>query len=509
MDRQIRRLGIGLVALFGLLFAQLAYVQVVAADRIAENRANAARQIIAEYEVERGQILSRDGTSLARSVPAPERSRYRFLRRYPGGAAFGQLTGYYSLIYGRSGLEQSMNPYLSGDAPELAVSTFADLVLGKPKKGGTVRTTLDTDLQVLAQQLVDDLPNGGAIAAIDPANGDVLALASAPSFDPNRLSTPDEQVARAYWAQLQEDPDKPLISKAFQEVYLPGSTFKMVTAAAAIENGYGPDSVWPNPPELELPQTTATLENFGDEWCLGGASQITLAQAFTVSCNVTFGEIGLELGPEALAAQARGFAFCPTDPTADNRCLEETLSFELPMENGRFPVPSYYAERQGGVAFAATGLDNDLTNPLHEALIAGAIANGGTMFNPRLVTEIRDPSGRVVRGFEPREWDTPISKRTSSDLTQMMLNVVSAGTGTAAQIPGIPVAGKTGTATNGEDEPPNAWFTAFAPAGDPAQRPRIAVSVIVLDGGDLGNEATGGIVAAPIAREVIQAYLQG
>ncbi|CAN5725703.1 D,D-transpeptidase PbpA [soil metagenome] len=507
MDRRIRRLGVGLVGLFALLFAQLSYVQVIRADHIKAQPANARRQIIAEYRVERGQILSADGVVLAQSVRNEERrAELLFRRTYDEGALYAGLTGYYSRIFGRAELEQAANPFLSGDAPELAVSTFTDLILGRDRKGGAVFTTIRSDLQEAAALALGDLP--GAVVAIEPASGDVLALYANPSYDPNAISSGTDEEINAAWDEVTADPAKPLISRAKDELFLPGSTGKLITASAALENGVDPTGdQWPNPHVLDLPQTTNTLENFGGSLCNGGSRTVSMAEAFQESCNVTFAEIGLDLGAREMSEQARAFGFCPTDPPAQVACEEPTIPFLLPWANGRFPVPSYFAERQPQLAFSSIGLDNVLTNPLHMALIAGAIANDGTMMQPRLITEVRDPTGRVVREFEPEQFGQPISDESARQLRAMMLSVTQGGTASSAfsGFP-IPVAGKTGTATNGENRPPNAWFTAFAPAapGDTAQ---VAVAVIVLDGGDLGDEATGGAVAAPIARAIIDAYL--
>ncbi len=501
MERRIRRLGVAIVVLFSLLFAQLAYVQVFAADDIKSHPANFSRQLIAEYNVQRGKILTADGLVLAESVPAPEGSRYRYERRYPQGDLYGYITGFYSRIYGRSALEQSMNSYLSGEAPELAISTFSDLFLGRPKRGANIFVTIEPDLQEVARTALGS--NEGAVVAMDPRSGDILALYSTPGFDPSELSSgTDEQMQRA-WKRLNADADKPLLARSHQELFLPGSSYKIVTASAALENGLGPDSQWPNPHRLTLPLTNEQLQNFGDDHCNGGSSQITLIEAFEESCNVTFAEVGLRLGAERLAAQARAYGLCGTLPPERTTCEERPITFELPFENGRFPEPEYFVQNEPLLAFSAIGLDNDLVNPLQMALIASAVANGGVMPQPRVVTEIRDSQGRVAREFDPGEVGRAISAESARALTQMMVAVVTEGSGYLAAIPGIQVAGKTGTATNGEGRAPNAWFTAFAPA----QNPRIAVSVIVLDGGNLGSEATGGQVAAPIVRSVIEAYL--
>jgi peptidoglycan glycosyltransferase len=502
MERRIRRLGIALVLLFAVLFGQLAYVQVFAADDIKNHPANFSRQLIAEYNVQRGKILTADGLVLAESVPAPEGSRYRFERRYPQGDLYGYITGFYSRIYGRSALERSMNSYLSGDASELALSTFSDLFLGRQKRGGNIFVTVDPNLQEVARTALG--ANKGAVVAMDPRTGDILALYSTPGFDPSELSSGSDPEIRRAWKRLNADPDKPLLALSHQELFLPGSSFKIVTASAALENGFGPESQWPNPHRLTLPLTNEQLQNFGDDHCNGGSSQITLIEAFEESCNVTFAEVGLRLGAEQLAAQARAYGLCGTLPPERTTCDGQLINFELPFQNGRFPEPIYFEQNDPLLAFSAIGLDNDLVNPLQMVLMASAVANGGVMPQPRIVSEVRDSQGRVAREFAARTVRRAISGSTAAKLTQMMIAVVNNGSGYRAAIPGIQVAGKTGTATNGEGRAPNAWFTAFAPAQDP----QIAVSVIVLDGGNLGSEATGGQVAAPIVRSVIEAYLR-
>lgn len=496
MDRQVRRLGAALLVLFLVLFAQINYLQVFAADRIENDPANALRQLIAEYEVNRGSILARD----AKTVLASSRrssGQLRFQRRYPQAERYAHITGFYSFVFGRTELEQSFNDFLAGDAAELLPQTLTDLVLGRPKKGAAIVTTIDPELQVAAEEAAAAEPGDVAVAAIDPSTGDVLALVAEPSYDPNVLSSQEPNMVRDAWDELNTDPEKPLVSRASDELFPPGSTFKIVTASAALENGFGPDSTWPNPPELDLPLTTETLENFGGSHCAGGANTITLETALKVSCNVTFGQVGLELGAEALAEQARLYGF-----TA--QAGEDVVPFDVPWVSGVFPGPETFEQRTPAVAVSAIGQQDVRTNPLHMALVAAAIGNGGVMMRPRLVTEVRDPSGRVIKTFEPEEFSTPLSPANAAALTQMMVGVTeSGGTGTAAAIPGVQVAGKTGTAQRGEGEAPHAWFVSFAPAEDP----QVAVAVIVLEGGSLGSEATGGAVAAPIARAVLGAAL--
>lgn len=486
MDRQIRRLTLAFLALFVLLFAQVNYLQVFAADRLATNDAN-QRYLLQEYSVQRGKILARD----KRTVLAFSRRTndlYRYLRVYPQGALYAQLTGFYSIIFGRSGLEASQNQWLSGRAPELLPQNLVDEILGRPKAGATIVTTLDPRLQTAARRALGSTQ--GAVVALDPSTGDVLAMVANPSYDPNPLASHNPRSARSAQGRLLRDPSKPLLSRAFQEVFAPGSTFKLVTTAAALEAGMRPNTLFANPPALDLPQTTHDLHNFGGEHCYGGAPQITVAQALQVSCNVVFGEVGLRVGADRLSAMAEAFGF------------NEQVPFALPFAEGQLPPES--VESPPALAFSAIGQQSVVANPLHMALVAGTVANGGVMMAPRLVTEVRDPSGRVVETFEPTEYGRPMSPQSASELTSMMVSVVQAGTGTAAQLENAQVAGKTGTAQNATGAP-HAWFVCFAPA----QNPRIAVAVLVLGGGNLGSEATGGHVAAPIARAVLQAALSG
>jgi penicillin-binding protein A len=488
VSRQIRRLGIALLALFVVTFVQLNYLQVFAAKRISENPAN-VRLIYQEYDVRRGSILASDArTVLAQSRPSS--GKLKFQRTYPNPELYAPLTGYYSLLFGRAGLEASEQDFLSGRASQLLPQNLVDEILGRTKTGATVITTIDANLQRIARQALGSLP--GAVVAMAPKTGNVLALYANPTYDPTPLGSHDTDVERAAWRRLLRDPSHPLLSRANQEVFAPGSTFKLITASAGLENGMTPATTFPNPRRLPLPQTTATIGNFGDEWCLGGASRITLAQALTISCNVTFAQVGLRVGADKLLAQAEAYGF------------NQQIPFQLPFAEGQLPPSTLGPEQVPNTALSAIGAASVRANPLQMALVAQAIANGGVEMQPNLVKEIRDASGRVVSSPPPVEFGRPISARTASELTQMMVSVVDQGTGTAAQIPGVQVAGKTGTAetTSGT---PHAWFVSFAPAQDP----RIVVGVVVLNGGNAGSEATGGLVAAPVARAVMEAALQG
>lgn len=486
MERQIRVVATGFLILFGLLGLNINYIQVIASSDLANNPAN-KRLLIQEYDVQRGQILAADRRTVIATSEETE-GALKYLRRYPLGRLYAHMSGYYSFVFGRAELEQSYNDLLSGRAPEVALQTFVDEVLGRDRRGASLVLTIDPGLQQAAAESLGDRP--GAVAAVNPQTGEVLALVANPSFDPNVLSSHNGKTIRSAWKRLNEDPDKPLLSAATDDFFPPGSTFKIVVAAAALENGVTPDTSFPNPPELDLPQTDRTLQNFGGDHCLGGASEITLAQALEVSCNVVFAEVGLELGAEKLAEQSRAFGYAGD------------IDFDIPFQEGNFPPADAFAEDLPGVAFSAIGQKDVRTNVLHMALIAGSIGNGGVMMQPKLVQEVRDPTGRIVRRLSPQTFGEPMSPQNADALTRMMQAVVESGTGTAAQISGVAVAGKTGTAQNPGGDP-HAWFVSFAPA----EQPTIAVAVVVLNGGDLGSEATGGAIAAPIARTVMEEAL--
>jgi peptidoglycan glycosyltransferase len=488
VDRRVRVLGLAFLAMFVLLFGQVNYLQVFAADRLAHNPAN-HRLILEEFDVQRGQILAADErTVLAKSVPTG--GTYKYQRVYPNGQLYGDITGYFSLIFGTSQLERTYNDYLDGRATALIPQNLVDEVLGRPKRGANIVTTIQPKLQQAAAQALGSLP--GAVVALDPRTGAVLAMVSNPRFDPNPLASHDTGVEKDTMRKLLNASGKPLVPRATQEVFPPGSTFKMVTSSAALQDGITPNTKFPNPPVLDLPQTTNTLQNFGGEHCLGGVPEITLAQALTVSCNVVFGEVGLRLGADKLVSQAQAFGF------------DRQMPFDVPFAEGQIPPASAFAEDQPGVAYSAIGQQSVAANPLQMALVAAAVANGGSEMAPHLVSQIRDASGRVVKSFGPTAFGQPISAGAASQLTAMMVDVVREGTGTAAQIPGVDVAGKTGTAQHGSAAAPHAWFVGFAPA----QAPQIVVAVVVLDGGSMGSEATGGRVAAPIVKAVMETALR-
>jgi penicillin-binding protein A len=481
MHQQIRRVGLGLLVAFLAVFAQLNYVQIFAAESIASNSAN-IRSLLREYSIKRGDIITADGVTIATSRSTDDNLEY--LRVYPGGELYGHTTGFYSIVFGTRALESAYNAQLLGEGGVISMQDIEDTFLGSGQRGDEVRLTVHSRLQqVAAASLGDQL---GSVVALDPQTGAVRALYSNPSFDPGPLASHDPPSIREYWNSLQpSSPTSPLVNKATSRSFPPGSTFKVVTAAAALESGrYTPQSSFPDPVAIDLPQTDQTLTNFTNAACTGTGS-IDLFTALEDSCDTTFGLIGLEIHDQVLAT-AEGFGF------------NQSIPFDVAGEPSAFPrVPD---DQEPFRAYAGIGQGDVAATPLQMALVAAGIANGGEVPRPRLVQEIRDPSGSVVEKPSPETLGQAISAETAAEITRMMTAVVESGTGTAAQIPDVSVAGKTGTAQSLEGAAPHAWFICFAPSSNP----RIAVAVLVENGGSLGSEATGGAVAAPIAKAIIE-----
>lgn len=487
MNRAIRRVSVVVLLLVFALLVNVNWVQAFEADSLAARPDN-QRVRLAQYSRERGSILVAAGDAVARSAPTSDALKY--LRRYPGGAEYAPVTGYYSPRYGTSGIERSQNPSLSGTDDKLFVRRLIDLVRGRDPSGATVELTIRPKLQDAAWQAMAG--RKGAVVALDPQTGAVLAMVSRPSYDPALLSTHNSAAAGRAWTALQADPDNPMLNRAVRETYPPGSTFKLITAAAALETGrYTPDTVVPAPDTLQLPNSSRTLSNDSGERC-GSGGRTTLRNALRISCNTAFGQLGLTLGNPALAAEAAAFGF------------GQPL---LPALNG---VASHYSDGadRPQTAYAAIGQFNDRATVLQMASVAATIAGGGLRREPYLVQRVLGPDLSVVSTHNATDPVRVVSPATAAALTSMMEAVVSNGTGTAASIAGVRVAGKTGTAQTGTPADPGptvAWFVAFAPA----DMPTIAVAVAVADTGlPAGTDAYGGRVAAPVARQVLRAALR-
>ncbi|HEX2274075.1 MAG TPA: penicillin-binding protein 2, partial [Acidimicrobiales bacterium] len=460
---------------------QLNRLQVIEADRLNDHPAN-TRAVVRDFARPRGVIQTADGVVVATSTPTG--GEFERLRTYPEGPLFAHLTGYFSFTYGADGVERTYNDALTGRDRRLSIDRLGDLLLEKDQTAN-VTLTVSKRLQQVAVQALG--PRKGAVVAVDPKTGAILAMADFPSYDPNPLSAHDQDAVRETWERLNADPNKPLLPRAYRERYFPGSSFKVVTAAAGLATGVATPTqpVYPTLTELRLPQTTRPLRNFGGGRCGG-----PLPEALRVSCNTSFAQLGLDLGGDRLAATAEAFGFNEAPPV--------DLPFAIPST---FPAPSEFVRDRPALARSAIGQQDVTATPLEMALVSAGIANGGVVMTPHVMAEVRDAEGRVIESFAPRPWTQAVSPGVAGTVRDMMVGVVQRGTGTRGQIPGIPVAGKTGTAETGRDTT-HVWFTAFAPANDP----RIAVAVMLEDLPNV-DEATGGTLAAPIAQTVMRAAL--
>jgi peptidoglycan glycosyltransferase len=475
-----------LFGFFGLLAANLVYVQVWRGPELASDPRN-ARALYASYDRWRAPIITADGTVVAESVETGGELRY--LRRYPEGALFGHITGFTSLTRGDTGLERSFRGALLGDDLSLATKPQAivDRLKGQ-KPNATVVLSIRADLQRLAADALGG--RTGAVVAMNPKTGAILAMYSNPSFDPNPIASHDSDAAdRAYATATDPALGKPMLSRAYGERRPPGSTFKVVVAAAALNGGYSASSSFPDPPLLDLPDTDQKLSNFrrGSPCASGGS--ITLEQALVVSCNTTFAQLGLALGDDVMRKQAERFGFG-----------NDFASVRLEVAKSVFPPHSSFAGNRPAMAYAAIGQFDVQATPLEMAVVASGIANGGIVKSPFVVQSLDSQKGEILADYSAGGGHTlgeAASAATAASIKDMMVEAVESGTGRSARIPRVKVAGKTGTTTDFEQ----AWFIGFAPADDP----QVAVAVLVEN---QGKEATGGEVAAPIARRVIQGVLQ-
>lgn len=489
MNRPLRKVAVGCLLLFGLLLANVNYVQVIRAADYRDDPRN-SRVLLRTYEQARGPIAVVDPTlgrvAIAESIRTDGPLTY--LRTYPGGPAYAPVTGFYSFIYGRTGVERSQEKVLSGEDDRLFVTRLSDIVTGREPEGGSIVLTLDPAAQQAAYDALTSRGLRGSVVAVDPRTGAVLAMVSTPSYDAARLSSFDAAAVRSYYDELNGASDDPLLNRAIARTYPPGSTFKVVTAAAALESGdFTPETMIPSPRVLDLPQTDRTIGNFGGAACSGDTS--TLADALRISCNTAFAQLGLTLGEDQMRQQAEAFGF-----------NDDTLAVPTEVATSVFPT----GIAPPSLAQSAIGQFDVRVTPLQMAMVAAGIANGGEVMRPYLTREVQAPDLSLLDRANPEVFRRAVSQQVAAQLNEMMQAVVARGTGTRAQISGVSVAGKTGTAQHAEGSSPHAWFIGFAPADDP----QVAVAVVIEDGGDAGSEATGGQLSAPIARDVMRAVLR-
>lgn len=478
MNDQIRRLAGVVTAMFLALFVSVTSVQFFQAPDLNADGRN-VRTVYREFGRDRGPIVVA-GTPVATSTPVDD--VYGFQRVYEPGSPYAHVTGYFSTVFNSiTGLELAANDVLNGTSSSLLLERIQSLFTGDQPQGGAVELTLDPAAQEAAIAALGG--REGAVVALDPATGAVLAMVSTPSYDPNALATRSRTEAEAAFAELTADPAQPLVNRAIAgDQYAPGSSFKVVTAAAMLEAGATPETVVEAPTELELPQSTALLRNPGQRACGDGSGEVTLLAAFRQSCNTPFALAAMDLGEEELRAQAEAFGF------------GAELAVPLAVTPSRYPETASRAE----LAMSGIGEASVRVTPLQMAMVAAAVANDGIQMEPYLVARELTADLEVASTTEPTDLRESVSAQTAEALTQMMVEVVANGTGSPAQVPGVEVAGKTGTAENAEGVDPHAWFIGFAPAQDP----QVAVAVVVENGGD------GGTNAGPVAREVMQAVLR-
>jgi peptidoglycan glycosyltransferase len=486
VNRPIRRVGYAVTILILVLVAQLTYLQVVDADNLANDPKN-VRSTLKEVNRPRGRILTADGQVLADETKTTT-DEYKYLRFYPQGDLFAHVVGYQSFgnLVGSTGVEQSENDVLTGQDTSLQLSNLGDVLSGKSQTNNVVLSLTES-----AQKAARDALGGqkGSVVALDVRTGAVLAMYSNPTYNPNLLSVHDPQAVQDTFNAINSDAnDKPALQRAYRDRYPPGSTFKVVTSKSAIETGQAtPDSPsFDVTDSFQIPGVAKPLYNFEQETCGG-----TMEESLVVSCNATFAKLGYEMG-DAFPPQMDECGIDNTPPIDLEPPAVESVGPRVGDPRPRF-------------ALAGIGQGDVFTSPLQMALIAEGIANNGVIREPHVVKEVQDSDGKVIQTTEPKDWTTCMQPTTAAAVTNMMVDVVDNGTGTAAQIDGVPVAGKTGTAETGvPGEHPHAWFIAFAPAN----APRYAVAVIVEHGGVAGGDnATGGAVAAPMAKQVLQDLL--
>ncbi len=486
MNTPVRRIALAVMGMIVLLMANLTYVQVVKAGDYRSDPRN-QRVLLAEYSRQRGQI-SAGGQVLASSRETGDRLRYQ--REYPDGPAYAPVTGYYSVLYSGSGIERSLDAVLNGNDDRLFARRLSDLITGRDPSGGNVVLTIDPAVQQAAYDALTSRDFAGAIVALRPQTGEILAMVSTPSYDPNDLASHSSEEQTDAWARLNRAEPPVLGNRAIAETYPPASTFKLIDTAAALEAGFTPESPLTAASAINLQGTRTDLENFAGTACGTGATT-TLRDALARSCNTAFAELAAQLGEDRIRQQAERFGVGSAPPPIPMPVAPSTLG----------DVPDVAALQQ-----SAIGQRDVRFTPLQNAMVVSAIANGGQLMAPHLVRQIQSPTLDVLDETQPDRIGQAVPPEVARTLTDLMIGAENRTQG-GGKITGVQIAAKTGTAEHGADpkaNPPHNWYVAFAPA----EAPRIAVAVVVENGGDRSLEATGGSRAAPLGRAVIAAGLR-
>jgi penicillin-binding protein A len=479
MTKELRRVSLVVAAMFLSLFISASAIQALDSETLADDPRN-VRNLYESYKTLRGPILV-DGKAIATSVESD--NAYRYLRVYEDDM-YSAITGYYSVFRGATGVEAALNSYLSGQSSSQFFEKFNAVLSGNPVSGAAVELTIDPLMQQAAWDALGNLQ--GSVVALDPVTGNILAMVSKSSFDANEIAGHDNQTVADNYARLEQDPTKPLINKTISgDLYHPGSVFKLVVAAAALESGlYTNDSMFQNPVSIQLPGSTAEVFNSTERPCGSGAPTVSLIDAMSLSCNIPFVELGLALGQDRLRAQAELFGF--------------GKELRVPMVVTPSTFPPALDEAQ--LALSSFGQYDVRATPLQMALVSAAIANGGVVMKPNLIESVISPNLSVIDAPRPGVLSQPITAATAENLKLMMIDSVKNGVASNAEVENIEVAGKTGTAENGEGIRPTLWFTGFAPSVNP----RVVIAVVIEDGGGRDG-ASSNAVAAPVARDFFRA----
>ncbi len=493
MNRQIRQLALGLMACYVVLFVALNYWQVGRKPEL-DARFDNTRQLLREFNKPRGPIVTSDGIVAAVSYPTAPGERYDYRREYPTGDLLADITGYFTFAFGATQVERTHGDVLTGSTTEQQIRGLGDLLTGGTGSTGTVELAIRHDAQEAAQFLLGG--RTGSISVIEPRTGAIRAMYSNPTFDPNTFVNADFEVAQQIITDLQNEPGSPLLAQAYQERFMPGSTFKVITTGIALESGIADlDTVFPDEREWVPPQTNDPIQNYNGSLCGGD-----LATVFARSCNIPFAKLATLLGPDAMVAGTEAWGIgesLPIDlprPAASTFGNTDDLDQELPL-----------------LAIRGFGQSEVQMVPLHMAMVAATVANGGQMMAPYAIESTYDEEGRVLDETRPEVWKTPISPQTAEIERQLMIGVAERGTASCCigLNEGIPVAAKTGTAELGVESNPDlshAWIVAFAPADDP----QYAVSVVLTNVQSTADTAaTGGRLAGPLAKGMLDFLLTG
>lgn len=483
MTKELRRLSILMLLMFLALFASASVIQVVQAETLAENSRN-TRALYDSYEVQRGSIIA-SGAAIASSVPSDD--VFAWQRVYVDGDMWAPVTGYINPALGAAtGIEQAMNQELSGTAGAQFLARIDRIFTGQPPRGSNVELTLDAAVQRAAYDALGDLQ--GAVIAIEPATGRVLAMVTSPSYDTNLLASHNTGEVNDVYDALDADPTHPLFNRAIGgDLNPPGSTFKLVVASAALASGdYTPQSTLPNPASYQLPQSSSVVFNASGGAC-GPGDTVTIADALRLSCNIPFAELAVQLGDTAIREEAEKYGF--------------NMSLAMPIDSTASSYPRGLDDPQ--TALTGFGQGQVTATPLQMAMVSAGIANEGVVMNPRMVDQVIGADLSVEQTFDDTEFGRSLEADIAAELVAMMVANVNDGAASGATIDGVDVGGKTGTAENGSDQPYTLWFTGFAPA----ENPEVAVAVVVEDGGGQGQSGSGNTIAAPIAKKVMEAVL--